>query len=201
MVPVARPRLPLFAKSKMATFERTHRRQSGPQRSEEPVLLLLDDEAVVDGIFRDFGMDLATSRIICGHVPVKVKATGSREGERTGACIDGASAAYQKTTGLAGFTLVLNAEGCSSTPTSRSLPCAAAVEGTADIRAERRVPAAYDMPARWPIPTRARIRERIALLRTLLYCQAPAPIGPLRQLEPALRRAIPETPRRDRFAQ
>ncbi len=49
-----------------------HRRQSGRKEVKNPFYSLLDDEAVVDGIFRDFGMDPATSRIICGHVPVKV---------------------------------------------------------------------------------------------------------------------------------
>lgn len=46
---------------------------------------------------------------------------------------------------------------------------AAAVEGTADIRAERRVLAAYDTPRTVADTDEgARIRERIALLRTLL---------------------------------
>ena len=69
---------------------------------------LLDDEAAIDGVFRDFGMNPACSRIVCGHVPVKVK-----DGENPVRCggkivmIDGGmSKAYRKTTGLAGMVLV-----------------------------------------------------------------------------------------------
>ena len=32
---------------------------------------LLDNEAVFEQIMSDFGLDFATSRIICGHTPVK----------------------------------------------------------------------------------------------------------------------------------
>ena len=69
---------------------------------------MLDDEAAIDGVFRDFGMEPACSRIVCGHVPVKVK-----DGENPVRCggkivmIDGGmSKAYRKTTGLAGMILV-----------------------------------------------------------------------------------------------
>ncbi|MFR7404303.1 MAG: fructose-bisphosphatase class III [Coriobacteriaceae bacterium] len=133
-----------------------------------PFYSLLDDDAVVDGIFRDFGMDPATSRIICGHVPVKVK--DGEDPVKAGGrvlCIDGGfSAAYQKTTGLAGFTLVSNAEGLFLDANEPLLPrrrrggyC-------------RHPPSAACLPpttcpARWPTPTRC-LRERIALLRTLL---------------------------------
>ena len=68
------PGSPLFAKSKMATFELYLIADKAARKEvKNPFYSLLDDEAVVDGIFRDFGMDPATSRIICGHVPVKVK--------------------------------------------------------------------------------------------------------------------------------
>ena len=80
------PGSPLFAKSKMATFELYLIADKAARKEvKNPFYSLLDDEAVVDGIFRDFGMDPATSRIICGHVPVKVKdgengvARGSRD--------------------------------------------------------------------------------------------------------------------------
>ena len=163
---------PLFAKSKMATFELYLIADKAARKEvKNPFYSLLDDEAVVDGIFRDFGMDPATSRIICGHVPVKVK-DGEDPVKANGRvlCIDGGfSAAYQKTTGLAGFTLVSNAEGLFLDANEPLASRAAAVEGTADIRAERRVLAAYDTPRTVADTDEgARIRERIALLRTLL---------------------------------
>lgn len=166
------PGSPLFAKSKMATFELYLIADKAARKEvKNPFYSLLDDEAVVDGIFRDFGMDPATSRIICGHVPVKVK-DGEDPVKANGRvlCIDGGfSAAYQKTTGLAGFTLVSNAEGLFLDANEPLASRAAAVEGTADVRAERRVLAAYDTPRTVADTDEgARIRERIALLRTLL---------------------------------
>jgi fructose-1,6-bisphosphatase-3 len=74
---------------------------------------LFENEAVYNAIFEDFGLDPETAHIICGHVPVKVK-----DGEDPVKCngkvimIDGGfSSAYQKTTGIAGFTLIYNSEG------------------------------------------------------------------------------------------
>ena len=166
------PGSPLFAKSKMATFELYLIADKAARKEvKNPFYSLLDDEAVVDGIFRDFGMDPATSRIICGHVPVKVK--DGEDPVKAGGrvlCIDGGfSAAYQKTTGLAGFTLVSNAEGLFLDANEPLISRDAAVEGTADIHAERRVLAAYDMPRTVADTDEgARLRERIALLRTLL---------------------------------
>lgn len=64
------PGSPLFAKSKMATFELYLIADKAARKEvKNPFYSLLDDEAVVDGIFRDFGMVPATSRIICRHVP------------------------------------------------------------------------------------------------------------------------------------
>ena len=100
---------PLFAKSKMATFEIYFIADKAARKEvKNPFYALLDDEHAIDGIFEDFGMDPARSRIVCGHVPVKVK-----DGENPVKCggkvviIDGGmSKAYRKTTGLAGMALL-----------------------------------------------------------------------------------------------
>ena len=100
---------PLFAKSKMATFEIYYIADKAARKEVKNAFYsLLDDEAAIDGVFRDFGMNPACSRIVCGHVPVKVK-----DGENPVRCggkivvIDGGmSKAYRKTTGLAGMVLV-----------------------------------------------------------------------------------------------
>ena len=105
---------PLFAKSKMATFELYLIADKAARKEvKNPFYGLLDDEKVVAGIFEDFGMDPENSRIVCGHVPVKVK-----DGEDPVKCdgkvltIDGGfSRAYQPTTGIAGFTLISNSHG------------------------------------------------------------------------------------------
>jgi fructose-1,6-bisphosphatase-3 len=100
---------PLFAKSKMATFELYLIADKAARKEvKNPFYSLLEEERVVDGIFREFGMDPKKSRIVCGHVPVRVK-----DGEDPVKCggrvliIDGGmSKAYQPTSGVAGFALV-----------------------------------------------------------------------------------------------
>lgn len=102
---------PLFAKSKMATFELYLIADKAARKEvKNPFYTFLNDEAVMAGIFKDFGLDPETSRIVCGHVPVKVK-----DGEDPVKCggrvltIDGGfSKAYQPTTGIAGYTLISN---------------------------------------------------------------------------------------------
>ncbi len=166
------PGSPLFAKSKMATFELYLIADKAARKEvKNAFYTLLDNDEVIDGIFRDFGMDPAASRIICGHVPVKVK--DGEDPVKAGGrvlCIDGGfSSAYQKTTGLAGFTLVSNAEGLFLDTNEPLSSREAAAEGTADIRAERRVLALYDEPRTVADTDEgARIRERIEVLRSLL---------------------------------
>lgn len=108
------PDSPLFGKDKMATFERylledaeTHIEKKNPYYS------LLEDEQVINRILEEFGLDPAVSHIVNGHVPVKRK-----DGENPVKCdgkvlvIDGGfSKAYQKETGIAGYTLIFNSYG------------------------------------------------------------------------------------------
>ena len=105
---------PLFAKSKMATFEIYLIAEKAARKEvKNSFYSLLENKNVLNGIFEDFGMDPSNARIVCGHTPVKVK-----DGEDPVKCggkviiIDGGmSSAYQSTTGIAGFTLVSDAEG------------------------------------------------------------------------------------------
>lgn len=64
-------------------------------------------------VFREFGMDEDSSRIINGHVPVKVR-RGELPVKADGKMIvidGGLSKAYQKVTGIAGYTLIYNSHG------------------------------------------------------------------------------------------
>ena len=105
---------PLFAKSKMATFEIYLVADKAARKEvKNPFYTLCGDERVVAGIFEEFGMDPSRSRIVCGHVPVKVK-DGEDPVKCAGRVIDidgGMSKPYQKTTGIAGFTLVSSGRG------------------------------------------------------------------------------------------
>ena len=133
---------PLFAKSKMATFELYLIADKAARKEEKnPFYKLLDDESVIDGIFEDFGMDPATSRIVCGHVPVKVK-DGEDPVKCNGKvlCIDGGfSKAYQPTTGIAGFTLISNSYGFVLAAHEPLASLEQAIAGEVDIHSSRRV--------------------------------------------------------------
>ena len=108
------PDSPLFGKNKMATFERyfiaekeTHVEKKNPYYS------YIENEKVIDNIMREFGLDPVDGHIVNGHVPVKRK-----DGESPVKCggkvmvIDGGfSKAYQKQTGIAGYTLIYNSYG------------------------------------------------------------------------------------------
>ena len=59
---------PLFAKSKMATFELYLIAEKEARKEvKNSFYSYLDDERVMGGIFEGFGMDPETSRIVCGR--------------------------------------------------------------------------------------------------------------------------------------
>ena len=133
---------PLFAKSKMATFELyLVADKSARTEVKNSFYKLIEDEDVINGIFEDFGMDPATSRIVCGHVPVKVK--DGEDPVKCGGkvlCIDGGfSRAYQTTTGIAGFTLISNSRGFFLAAHEPLESMTAAVERELDIHSQQRV--------------------------------------------------------------
>ena len=163
---------PLFAKSKMATFELYLIADKAARKEvKNPFYTLLEDERVVNGIFEDFGMDPETSRIVCGHVPVKVK-----DGEDPVKCngkvltIDGGfSRAYQPTTGIAGFTLIANSYGFILAAQEPLESAAAAVANELDIHSSQRIVArAGDRTLVADTDTGAKLKEQIADLEQLL---------------------------------
>ncbi len=133
---------PLFAKSKMATFELYLIAEKEARKEvKNPFYTYLDDAACIAGIFEDFGIDSETSRIVCGHVPVKAK-----DGEDPVKCdghvltIDGGfSKAYQPTTGIAGYTLISNSYGFVLAAHEPLESTRAAVLNELDIHSSRRV--------------------------------------------------------------
>lgn len=108
------PQSPLFGKEKMATFERyfiadplTHKEKRNAYYA------LRDEEETACKILAEFGLNCATGHIINGHVPVKV-VKGERPVKANGKLIvidGGFSRAYQKETGIAGYTLISNSRG------------------------------------------------------------------------------------------
>lgn len=105
---------PVFGKEKMATFESYFvADEDARQEKKNSYYQLLEQEETVDKILREFGLDAGDAHIINGHVPVE-----QIHGESPIKCggrllvIDGGfSKAYQKKTGIAGYTLVCNSRG------------------------------------------------------------------------------------------
>ncbi len=108
------PCSPLFGKEKMATFE--HYFIEDPSSHKEPrniYYTLRDDEATVRRIMETFGLNPDGGHIINGHVPVivKKKERPLKAGGKLIVIDGGFSPAYQKKTGIAGYTLVYNSWG------------------------------------------------------------------------------------------
>ncbi len=108
------PHSPLFGKDKMATFERYFivEKESHIEKK-NPYYVLLEKAETAKVILNEFGIDEKNGHIVNGHVPVK-----TINGESPIKCdgkvlvIDGGfSKAYQKQTGIAGYTLIYNSYG------------------------------------------------------------------------------------------
>ena len=105
---------PLFDKAKMTTFERYFiPDKSLHVEAKGAAYNLRDDENMCDLLLDEFGVGGTHRHIICGHVPVKTK-KGEKPIKAHGKLlvIDGGfSKAYQKETGIAGYTLVYHSRG------------------------------------------------------------------------------------------
>ncbi len=113
------PQSPLYGKDKMAFFERYFiGAKAAPELCKEnynAYYHLSEQEEVCRRILRDFGIDENAGHIINGHVPVKIK-DGEHPVKANGKLyvIDGGiSKAYQKTTGIAGYTLIYDSHSLS----------------------------------------------------------------------------------------
>ena len=133
---------PLFGKDKMATFERYFLAEKETHKEKKnPYYLLLEDEKVVERILKEFGLENEDAHIINGHVPVKCK-----DGENPIKCggkvlvIDGGfSRAYQKETGIAGYTLIYNSYGLILAAHEPFESTEAAIEKESDIHSDSTV--------------------------------------------------------------
>ncbi|MGI6751217.1 MAG: fructose-1,6-bisphosphatase [Anaerovoracaceae bacterium] len=103
---------PLFGKKKITTFERCFIDDESTWReAKNPYYSLVENEEIVEKIALEFGLSPGTSHIINGHMPVK-KGTNPVKANGRVFVIDGGFAkAYQKTTGIAGYSLIHNSYG------------------------------------------------------------------------------------------
>ena len=89
-------------------------------------------------ILREFGMDPKRCHIVNGHMPVKFKKGESPiKGNGKLLIIDGGfSKAYQKTTGIAGYTLIYNSYGLILAAHEPFESTEAAIEKESDIHSD-----------------------------------------------------------------
>lgn len=102
---------PLFGKDQMTTFERcfvadkkTHKEHTVPYYK------LINRKDICEKIITEFGLNPKTAIILNGHVPVKIKDGESpvKGGGKLIVIDGGMSKAYQKQTGIAGYTFIFN---------------------------------------------------------------------------------------------
>ncbi len=102
---------PLFGKEKMTTFERLFIDDKEPHKEPtRPYYKFINDREPCEKILTEFGLTGARSKILNGHVPVKIKKGESPvKGGGLLYVIDGGlSKAYHKKTGIAGYTFIFN---------------------------------------------------------------------------------------------
>jgi len=102
---------PLFGKDQMTTFERCFIDDKKSHKEYTvPYYKIISSEEVCERILTEFGLDPEESVILNGHVPVKIKDGESpvKGGGKLFIIDGGMSKAYQKTTGIAGYTFIYN---------------------------------------------------------------------------------------------
>ena len=108
------PKSPMFAKHKMATFERYFLKDKTLHKEHlNPYFKLREHAEVCQKILKDFSLDPDQGHIVSGHTPVKVaKGESPIKADGRLLVIDGGlSRPYQQTTGIGGYTLIFNSWG------------------------------------------------------------------------------------------
>ena len=102
---------PVFGKDRMTTFEHYFVEDKATHKEHlNPYYQLSQQEDVCDRLLKEFGLEGECCHIINGHVPVKIKdgETPVKANGRLFIIDGGLSKAYQKRTGIAGYTLIYN---------------------------------------------------------------------------------------------
>lgn len=110
------PKSPLYGKDKMAFFERYYIDDTSLHKEKyNDYYTFSENVDVCDNILKMFGIDESKGHIINGHVPVKIKNGESpvKAGGKLFVIDGGISKAYQKATGIAGYTLIYDSHSLS----------------------------------------------------------------------------------------
>ncbi len=133
------PASPLFGKDRMATYERYFISEEETHvEGKSAYFEYRDQEPMASAILAEFGLTSLRSHIINGHVPVKVVKGESpvKAGGKLIVIDGGLSRAYQKTTGIAGYTLIYNSYGLLLASHKPFVSTQEAIESSVDIDSE-----------------------------------------------------------------
>ena len=125
---------PLSAREKITTFERLFVADS--RAWEEPknaYYLTWSDKDTAERILQEFSLSGERSHIINGHIPIRSGDDPIKGGGKVIVIDGGFCKAYQKTTGIAGYTLIYNAEGMRISAHEAFPGVDAAIKQSADI--------------------------------------------------------------------
>ncbi len=174
------PGSPLFGRAKMATFERYFVEDKDVHKEKKNrYYQLLNDEEAMNRILREFGLG-EDAHIVNGHVPV-LQSSGESPVKCGGKVliIDGGfSKAYQKVTGIAGYTLIYNSWGMQLVAHKPFTSKEDAILNETDIHSDRIM--VMNAPHRMRVAdtdTGKELKERIAELKELLKAYRSGLIG------------------------
>ena len=164
---------PTFDKDRMATFERYFLKDKTVMKETKGCYYTLrNEDATVDLLLEEFGVEGDHRHIINGHIPVKtLKGENPMKAGGRLIVIDGGfSKPYQSTTGIAGYTLVYHSRGMSLVEHQPFTSAEEAIRGGADIKSTRHLVEKLTERIHVGDTDKGRdIRLRIESLRKLLY--------------------------------
>lgn len=161
---------PLCARKKITTFERLFvSDESAWDEPKNAYYRTWHEKETAERILHEFSLDGERSHIINGHIPVRSGEDPVKAGGRVILIDGGFCRAYQKTTGIAGYTLIYNAEGMRISAHEAFSGVEQAIEKNIDIVSDTVVfEHASDMIRVRDTDTGVRIREKIDDLQLLL---------------------------------
>ena len=164
---------PTFDKDRMATFERYFLKDKAVMKETKgSYYTLRNEDATVDLLLEEFGVEGDHRHIINGHIPVKtLKGENPMKAGGRLIVIDGGfSKPYQSTTGIAGYTLVYHSRGMSLVEHQPFTSTEEAIRGGSDIKSTRHLVEKLTERIHVRDTDKGRdIRRRIESLRKLLF--------------------------------
>ncbi len=133
---------PIFGRERITTFERLYIDDENAWHEEDNAYYrLIEDPMIMLKIFQEFGLDYNSGHIINGHVPVKTK-KGESPIKANGRVIvidGGFCKAYQKKSGIAGYTLIYDSYGMRISSHEPFLGTINAIQNNTDILSQEQV--------------------------------------------------------------